>query len=80
MDARAVFRDPTTWARFHGAMTIVWLILIPCSVIWLRESVPWIVLMSVWANFVGHFGSWQASRAERAVADSDIPSEHAGPP
>ena len=39
--------------------------LIPISVLTdLRESVFWIVLMSVWANFVGHFSSWQATRVE----------------
>jgi len=58
-----------TWAHFHGVLTLLWLILIPITVLWLRESLMWIALMSVWANFVGHFGSWQASRAERAVGE-----------
>jgi hypothetical protein len=35
------------------------------SLIWWRESVPWLVIMSVWANVAGHWSSWQASRAER---------------
>lgn len=67
MPLPAIARDPNTWARFHGAATLAWACLIPPSVLWWRESLPWIVLMSVWANFVGHFGSWQAARAERAA-------------
>lgn len=61
-----------TWAAnakflkaFHGWMTVLWGILIPVSVLTdLRHSIMWIVLMSVWANFVGHFSSWQATRVE----------------
>ena len=51
--------------RFHGWMTVLWAVLIPVSVIWLKESIAWIVLMSVWANFVGHWSSWQATRVEK---------------
>ncbi len=43
---------------------MVWLVLIPVSMIWLSEAVWWIVLMSAWANFAGHFSSWQATRVE----------------
>lgn len=51
--------------RFHGWMTVVWGILIPVSLFTeLKASLMWIVLMSVWANFVGHFSSWQATRVE----------------
>lgn len=50
---------------FHGVMTILWAGLIPVTVLSpLKTSITWIALMSVWANFVGHFSSWQASRAE----------------
>jgi hypothetical protein len=45
-------------------MTLLWGVLIIPSVLWWSESVPWLVLMSVWANFVGHWSSWQATRTE----------------
>ena len=60
----ALFGRPQVLKAFHGWATLVWALLIPVSVIYLRESVPWLVLMSVWANFVGHFSSWQATRVE----------------
>lgn len=50
---------------FHLIATIVWGILIPITIFTsLKTSITWIALMSVWANFVGHFSSWQASRSE----------------
>ena len=53
-------------ARVHGWLTIIWAILIVPSVLWWRESVPWLVLMSAWANFASHWAAWQAARAERS--------------
>lgn len=52
------------WRRFHIAMMVVWgVLLVPSLMLW-RESLVWIVAMSWYANFVGHFSSWQAARAE----------------
>lgn len=60
-----LFGRPQFLRAFHGWATLVWAVLIPVSVLTdLRTSVFWIVLMSVWANFVGHFSSWQATRVE----------------
>lgn len=57
---------------FHGIMTILWALLIPVTIFTgLKQSVAWIALMSVWANFVGHFSSWQASRAEVKIDDNN---------
>lgn len=52
------------WSRVHLAMTGVWLVLLIPSLIWWRESVPWLVFMSVWANVAGHWSAYQGSRAE----------------
>ena len=71
MKVFALFGRPEFLKAFHGWMTVIWAILIPVSVVFLRDSVPWIVLMSVWANFVGHFSSWQATRVE-VKQDKDI--------
>ena len=56
--------------RFHGWATVAWAILLVPSLLWWRESVPWLVTISVWANLVGHFSSWQASRVEVQVTDT----------
>lgn len=59
----------TALRRFHAIATLIWLALVIPTVWWWRDSVPWVAAMSVWANVAGHFGSWQAVRAEQAADD-----------
>jgi hypothetical protein len=54
------------WRHIHAGLTIAWLILIIPSMLLWKDSVPWLVFMSVWANVAGSFGSWQAARAEES--------------
>jgi hypothetical protein len=51
--------------KFHLIAMMVWAALLIPSLLWRRQSVTWIVFMSLYANFVGHFSAWQGSRAER---------------
>jgi len=61
----ALFGRPEFLRGFHGWMTLCWGALIPITIFTgLKGSIIWIALMSVWANFVGHFSSWQAARVE----------------
>lgn len=52
----------------HAALTAAWLVIAVPAVVWWRDSVPFLVFVSVYANFVGHWSSWQAARAEDAAA------------
>lgn len=45
-------------------MTIIWFIAVIPTVLWWNESVLWVGLISCYANAVGHFSAWQATRAE----------------
>lgn len=49
---------------FHGWATVVWVGLVPPTLLLWRNSIPWLAFMSVWANVAGHFSSWQAARVE----------------
>jgi hypothetical protein len=61
----SLFGRPAFLRAFHGWATLAWAVLIPVTVFTgLKGSIIWIALMSVWANFVGHFSSWQAARVE----------------
>lgn len=61
--------------RAHGWLTVGWAIMVPVSVLTgLRQSVPYLVMLSVYALMVGHFGSWQASRAE-VSSETNPPQE-----
>lgn len=52
--------------RFHLVMMLVWAVLaIPTVLVW-KESVLWVAVMSLYANFVGHWSAYDAARAEAA--------------
>lgn len=46
-----------TWAWLASAVPVV-------LIKGLRESVPLLVFVSIYANVAGHFAAWQAARAE----------------
>jgi len=53
--------------RLHAVATLAWLLLVVPTVVWWRESVFWISLMSIYAVVVSHATAWQAARAEDAA-------------
>lgn len=63
--------QPTFWQNLHGVSVLVWLLLCIPGLIWWKDSVPFLVFASLWANVVGHASSWQASRAERRIDPDD---------
>lgn len=56
---------------FHAWMTVLWLILAVPSLLWWKNSILWVILLSVWANVASHFGAWQSARAEDAASPDD---------
>jgi hypothetical protein len=54
---------------FHACATIAWLLMIPIAVLTpLKDSVPFLVAISLWALVGAHWGAWQATRAEEEAA------------
>jgi hypothetical protein len=61
-----------TWLRCNVNLILAvgWAVMMPVSALTpIRNSVPFLVGVSVYALAVSHFSAWRASRAERA-ADS----------
>lgn len=58
--------------HIHSVLTIVWLIMVPVALItgWVT-SLIFISACSIYANMVGHFSAWQASRAEEEANDDE---------
>lgn len=56
--------------RLHAALTIAWLLLAVPSMVFWRNSLAWIVFVSVYANVASHWAAWQGARAEKAASDS----------
>jgi len=63
--------------KVHAAAAAIWLLLmIPTTTTW-RQSILWVGLISCYANFVSHWGAYQAAlaqlvagRAEQAAKDA----------
>jgi hypothetical protein len=56
-----------TAKRVHLILLWVWLILAVPSVTHWRNSVPWLVFVSVYANAASHWSGYEGARAEEAV-------------
>ena len=56
--------DPHAWNSFHKIATLVWIALAVPSLLWWKDALVWVIIMSLWANVVGHWSAFQASRAE----------------
>lgn len=69
--AFALFGRPQFLRAFHAFATVLWLLLaVPAVLLW-KQSVPFLVFVSVYANVVGHFSSWQAARVEVKQDEAD---------
>ena len=50
---------------FHGIATLLWIALVPAALLTgLKMSLPFVVFISLYANIVGRWSSWQAARVE----------------
>ena len=56
--------------KVHGTLTIGWFLLAIPAVLFWRNSVPFLVYVSVYANFVGHWSSYQAAKAEENIEET----------
>jgi hypothetical protein len=57
--------DPRFMRRVNGWLTVLWIVMIPVSVLsgWIH-SVAYISALSLWALVSGHWSAWQAARVE----------------
>lgn len=55
--------------RFHLTMMCMWALLAIPGLLWWRESILFVMLLSLYANFAGEFAAYQASRVETEGSD-----------
>lgn len=56
--------SPQALVRYHASMMALWVLLVvPTLLVW-KESILWVAFMSLYANFVGHFASYDAAKGE----------------
>ena len=62
---------PGVQAKFNGWMTVIWLVMLPITLIFTKsfDTVLWVSFISAWALFATHLGAWIAAlvnvKAER---------------
>jgi hypothetical protein len=66
---------PKSGRRIHLGLLALWVVVgLPVSWV-LRQSVPWLVFLSVYAIIVGH---WSAYAAERPSEIAEVPEGQPG--
>lgn len=51
-------------SRFHFMMTIVWVGMAVPALLWWKNSILFVIFLSLYANFIGHYSAYQAARSE----------------
>ncbi|MDV5140844.1 hypothetical protein [Chimaeribacter arupi] len=52
-------------ARFHIIAAIIWTALTLPTLVWWKESILWVSLMSIYAIVVAHLAAYSAAHAEK---------------
>ncbi|HBZ8314177.1 TPA: hypothetical protein NQO81_002398 [Klebsiella pneumoniae] len=55
---------PVFIKRCHLVAAVMWVGLAIPSLIWWKDSVLWVILISIYANIVGHLSGYSAARAD----------------
>ncbi|MBT0603705.1 hypothetical protein [Klebsiella quasipneumoniae] len=67
---------PVFIKRCHLVAVVMWVGLAIPSLIWWKDSVLWVILISIYANIVGHLSGYSAARADQAAEENeDSPSK-----
>lgn len=69
--AFAAFVAPRAQFRLNVALCALWGVLFVPGLLWWRESVPFLVFVSIYANFVGHLSGIAGAVAARKVDPDD---------
>lgn len=54
----------------HLILTILWIIAIVPTLVWWKDSVLWVALMSLWANIASHLAAYTAAKAGKAIQEN----------
>ncbi len=54
-------------STLHFVLTLLWACLaVPTVLVW-KDSILWVALISVYANVVGHWSSWEAAKGKETA-------------
>jgi hypothetical protein len=55
-------------STIHTVLTLTWAVLVLPTLLWWRDSVQWVALMSLWANIASHWAAREAAKAKESQA------------
>jgi hypothetical protein len=60
-----VIEDPATFKKVNGWLTILWIAMVPISILtgWV-STVEYVAALSIYALVTGHLSTWQTARVE----------------
>lgn len=64
-------------AKFHLILALVWAMLTIPTLLWWKNSILWVSLMSIYAIVVSHLAAYSAAHAEKAANNALNQSEEA---
>lgn len=59
----------TALRRFHLTMVFVWLLLSVPGIIYWKESILFVIILSLYANMEGSFAAYMAARSEKKQSE-----------
>ena len=57
-------------ARVHLALALVWAVLTIPTLLWWKNSILWVSLMSIYAIVISHLAAYSAGHAEKAASQA----------
>ena len=64
-------------AKMHLVLALVWAILTIPTLLWWKNSILWVSLMSIYAIVISHLAAYSAAHAEKAASKAMDKSEGA---
>lgn len=52
------------WRRRHLALAVLWVVLLIPSLLWWKDSVLWVIVLSIYANFEASLAAYNAQRTK----------------
>lgn len=59
--------SPEVMSRFHIIMVIAWTAAIIPSLLWWKDSILFVILISLWANVAAHWAGFQGAHSEKRL-------------
>lgn len=59
------------WVRayYHRLLAVFWVVMLVPTILWWKDAVVWVAIMSIYANFEASMAAHAADKTDHGVAD-----------